>query len=100
MTILSKQPITMSEAFSIVKDMEEKPAVKDYLKKFAELSKEKAAQLLNEIHALNNPKLREEDMIKIVDFLPSDAEELNIVLREATLSEEETNAILALVKKY
>lgn len=98
--ILNKTPVTMAEVYLIVKETEEKSAVKDYLKRFTKLTKEKAELLLGEIRALNNLKLKEEDMIKIVDFLPSEAEELNVIMRESTLSEEETNAILEIVKKY
>jgi len=100
MTIHSKTPLTIAEAYDIVKTLEEKQELKDYFKTFVKLSKEKAQQLAGEIRALNNPKLNDEHVIKIVDFLPTEAEELNKVLRDAGLTEVETNAVLELVKKY
>jgi DNA-directed RNA polymerase subunit F len=39
-------------------------------------------------------------MIKIVDFLPENAEEVNKIFNEVSLNEEEINKILEIVKKY
>ena len=89
----------MAEVQGIVKDLDGKEELKDYLKKFTKLKKDKAEKLFEEIKALNNPKIKEENIIKIVDFLPKDKEDL-VVLVDTGLSEEETNAILEIVKKY
>jgi len=98
--ILSRKPLTLAEVNSLVPKSEEKKPIHDYLKKFIHLSKEDADKLLDELRALNNPKLREENLIKIVDFLPKDVEDVNKILNEANLSEAEANAILEIVKKY
>ena len=100
MTILEKTPMTLAEVKEIVKDLEEKQPLKDYLKKFAKLSKEKATKLKEELVKLNNIKIKEENIVKIVDFLPKDAEDLNKIFTEVTLSEAEINEILEVVKKY
>jgi len=98
--ILSKRPLTLSEVDSLVPKSEEKKPIHDYLKKFVHFSKEDADKLLEELRALNNPKLREENLIKLVDFIPKDVEDVNKILNEANLSEAEANAILEIVKKY
>lgn len=98
--ILSKKPLTLAEVDSLVPKSEEKKPIHDYLKKFVKLSKADAEKLLDELKALNNPKLKEENLIKLVDFLPKDIEDVNKILSEANLSEEEANAILEIVKKY
>ena len=100
MTILDKTPVTLAEVKERVKDFEEKQVLKDYLKKFTKLSKPKTEELIKEVQALNNIKFREENIIKIVDFLPKTREELNKILTEVSLSEEETNAVLAVTGKY
>jgi len=100
MTILQKTPITLAEVKEIVDKLEEKEEIKKYLKKFTKLPKEKAKKLAEEIKSLQNQKIREEDIIKIVDFLPKDAEDLNKIFTEMTLNEEEINAILEIVGKY
>ncbi len=98
--ILSKKPLTLAEVDSLVQKGEEKKPIHDYLKKFVVLSKADADKLIAEIRALNNPKLKEENLIKIADFLPRDLEDLGKILNETSLSEAEANAILEIVKKY
>ncbi len=98
--ILKKEPLTFAEVQHIVKDIEEKQELKNYLKRFTQLSKEKALQLKEEIKKLNNLKIREENIVKIVDFLPRNAEELNKIFTEVNLAGAEINEILEIVKKY
>ncbi len=98
--ILEKTPIPLAEVKERVKDLEEKQTLKDYLKKFTPLTKTKTQELIKELKALNNIKLKEENIIKIAGFLPKTPEEVNRILTEVSLSEEETNAILAITGKY
>lgn len=98
--ILSKKPLALAEVNALVPKSEEKTPIQDYLKKFISLSKEEALKLAEEIRALDNPKLKEENIAKIVDFLPDDLEDINKILVEAGLNEEESNAILKIVGKY
>jgi len=98
--ILERTPITMAEVKDLVKDLEEKKELKDYLKKFTPLSKEKSLELVKQLRELNNVKLNDENIVKIADFLPKTQEELNKILTEVSLSEEETNAILQITGKY
>ncbi|MEM4271566.1 MAG: hypothetical protein QXD13_00525 [Candidatus Pacearchaeota archaeon] len=98
--ILSKKPITLAEASVLVKTLEEKKPIHDYLKKFAKLSQADAKKMRDEIVALNNLKLKEEHIIKIIDFIPKDLEDLGKVLNDVSLSEAELNAILEITKKY
>ena len=98
--ILGKKPVMLAEVKGMVKGLEEKQELKDYLKKFTKLTKDKAGKLVEDIKALDNPKIKEVDIIKIVDFLPKEKEELGRIFTETGLSEEETNAILEVVKKY
>ncbi len=100
MTLISKQPVTLAEVKEIVDKLEEKEELKAYLKKFTKLKKEKSEKLKEEIRALNNPKIKEENIIKAVDFLPKDAEEINKIFTEVSLNEEEINAILNITKEY
>jgi len=100
MKILNKTPVSLAEVKDIVDKLEEKEELKAYLKKFAKLKKEKAEKLKEEIRALNNPKIKEENVIKIVDFIPKDAEEIGKIFSEVNLNEEEINAILNITKNY
>ena len=97
--IISKKSLTFAEVKELMKNVEN-PQMQDYMKAFSKLSEDKAHSLIEEINALNNPKLKEEHIIKIADFLPRDAEDLSKIVLDVSLSEEEINAILNIVKKY
>ncbi|MBU0466199.1 MAG: hypothetical protein KJ718_02665 [Nanoarchaeota archaeon] len=98
--IHSKNPLTLAEVQDIVKPLEERQEIKAYLKKFTKLSKDKALKLKEEIKSLGNMKIKEEHIVKLIDFLPKDAEDVNKIFIDTSLTEEETNAILEIVNKY
>lgn len=98
--ILTKTPLSLAHVKGYVQNIETNPQFQDYLKAFCKISKEDAEKLAADVRALNNPKIREEFLVKIIDFCPRDIEELNKLSVEVSLTEEEANAILALVKNY
>jgi DNA-directed RNA polymerase subunit F len=97
--ILSKKALTLAEVKELRKKSEEKKPIDEYLAKFNKNTKDKVKKMAEEIKALNNPKIKEEHIVKIIDLLPEDAEDLNKIFNEMGLTEEEANAILAIVKK-
>ena len=98
--IINKQPVTMAEVAKIVKAIDEKKPIHGYLKKFCKTSEADAKKLKEEVAALNNPKFKEEHYIKIADFIPKDIEDLGKVVNDVSLSEQESNAVLEITKKY
>jgi DNA-directed RNA polymerase subunit F len=100
MIIKERKPVALAEVKGYVKDLDEKKELKDYLKKYSKLKKEKSKAIAEEIRALDNPKIKEEDIVKISDFLPQDTEDLNKIFTEVSLNDEEAKAILDIVKKH
>lgn len=100
MIILNRTPVTLSEAKSLINNLEDNKNLSDYFKKFSSLSKEDSLKLVEEIRALNNLKVREENLIKLADFSPESSEDINKIFNDVSLTEEEINSILAIVKKY
>ena len=100
MILLSKKPVTLAEVKALANNLEENKDLQDYMKAFTKLSKDKAEKLAEEIRGLNNVKIREENVVKIVDFLPQSQEDVGKIFNNVNLTEEETNAILAIVKNY
>jgi len=100
MTILNKTPLNLTEVKEYIKDIEENKVLQSYLKKFSKLKKDNAKALAEEIKALNNLKIKNENIVKIIDFLPKDQEDINKIFTDVSLSEEEANAIIEIVKKY
>ncbi|MAG38043.1 DNA-directed RNA polymerase subunit F [Candidatus Pacearchaeota archaeon] len=100
MKVLEKQPLALADVKAHIKDVEEKKDLLLYLKKFTILSPQKAKALAEEIRALKNVKIKEEDIIAVLNFLPKDAEDVNKIFIDVSLSQEEINQILEIVKKY
>jgi len=97
--IISRKTLTLAEVKNLAKDADNKN-LNDYLKAFSKLSLDKSEKLKSELSSLNNLKIREDDIIKLVDFIPKDKEEINKILTDTTLSEDETNTILSITTKY
>jgi DNA-directed RNA polymerase subunit F len=100
MVIKQERPLTLSEVKSLVGDNERGDEIKKFLKPFIKLDEKKGLNLKNDLTKLNLIKLKESHIIKIIDFLPVSASELNKVLSDVSLDEEEINKILAVVKNY
>ncbi len=98
--IISKKPITIAEVKQIVEKLDERKELKEYLKKFSNISPDKVDKLKSDLKNIDNYKIREEDIIKLIDFLPKDKEEVNKIFVDTSLSEEEANIILEVIKKY
>lgn len=98
--ILDMKPVSLAEVKEIIKDMDEKKNLEDYLKKFNKLSNEKAEKLKESVKGLDNPKIREDDFIKLADFVPKTSEDINKIFNDVSLNEEEINALLEILKEY
>ncbi len=98
--ILKMTPVHLGDVKELAGDLESKPELRDYLKEFSKLDKEKADKLLNSLRSLGNLKVKEDVIVKIVDLLPKDADSLNKILNDVSLDEKEINDILAAVKEY
>ncbi len=96
--ILNKTALPLAFVKEYTKDLDENKPIVTYLKKFCKLSKVDADKLAAALRALNNHKIKEETLVKILDLLPRDSEDLNKIFLEVSLTEEESNAILALIK--
>ena len=81
-------------------DLESKPELRDYLKEFMKLEKDKADVLLEGLKSIGNPRIKEESIIKIIDLLPKDPESVSKIFNDISLDEKEVNEILAVVKEY
>jgi DNA-directed RNA polymerase subunit F len=94
------KPLSLAEVKELVGEVDEKKDLKDYIKRFGNLSKEDSVKLGEEVRGLDNMKVKEEHIVKIVDFVPKTAEELNKIFTDVSLDEEECNKILEIVKGY
>jgi len=99
--IKEKKPVAMYEAKEILENVNENDKTKDiegFIKKFSKLSEEKSKKLKEAIEKLDLIKLKNSDIIKIVDIVPENAVELNKIFTEISLDADETNKILETIK--
>lgn len=100
MVVKEEKPITMAEVVSLVGTSERSEEIKKFIKTFNGLSVDKALKMKEELNGLNLIKLKEAHIVKVIDFLPKEAMELNKILSDVALDPEEVSKILEVVAKY
>ncbi len=98
--ILSMKPVHFAEVQELAGDLESRPELRDYLKHFSKISRKHSDELAEKLRAMNNAKIRENSIVKVVDLLPRDAEAVSKIFSDVSLDEKETNEILEIVKEY
>ena len=90
----------MAEVVALAGDSDRGKTIKKFIKNFNKMSVEKAKEMKEELKALDLIKLKDAHIVKIVDFMPTDASELNKVVIDISLDQEEVTKIFDVVKKY
>ncbi|MBT6690025.1 hypothetical protein HN903_04370 [archaeon] len=98
--IKESRPVSMAEVVELVGDSEKAEEIKKFVKNFDVLGFDKAKELEEELRALDLIKLKDEYIVKIVDFVPTDASELNKVIIDVSLDADEVNKILEVTQKF
>lgn len=99
--IKEKKPLTMYEALEVTKGLKETDKIKAleiFIKEFANSDAKTAAKIKEAVQTLNLIKLKETDIIKIVELMPENATELNKIVSETSLDADETSKVLDAVK--
>ena len=101
--ILERKPVNLCEVEEILKDIpesERKTQMDLYLKKFCKTKPETAKKIKKDLEDMDLMKLKNEHIVKIIDLLPEDASDTNKIFTDVSLTEDETNKILEIVKKH
>ena len=85
MAILEQTPLTLAEVYELAKSSEKEEKIKDFIKKFVTIKPEKAREMKKELEELSIIKIKDKHIVKIIDFMPEDASDLNKIL-EASLA--------------
>ena len=91
---VEEKPLSLVDVKSIIGKMEKRDTelnyssnkTKEYLESFVTLSLSKKEELQKKLTELNLIRLKEEQIMKIIDFSPKTVEELKIVLQAYPLS--------------
>jgi DNA-directed RNA polymerase subunit F len=101
--IKDSKPISMAEVKEILKDQDSEKAKTTlaFIKRFVKLSEQDAKTFFESVKKLDISKLKDEDIIKIMDFMPEDAEDLRKIFAGSSinLEQDEITKILELRKK-
>ncbi len=97
--IKEAQPLSMAEVLEYAKK-EKKDEVMGFIKKFTSMDEKKAKELRSKLQELNIIKMKPEHIVKIIDILPEDSEDINKIFSDVTLTEDEIKKILETVKQY
>ena len=99
--IIDRRPLNLNEVSEILKevsDTDKKAQIEVYLKKFMMAKPNQAKKIKEELENLDSLKIKTEHNVKIVDLLPEDISDLNKIFAEVSLTEDENNKILEIVK--
>ena len=74
----------------------------EHVKRFNKIPLERAEELIKELALLEMRKLKDEQIIKIIDLMPKNVEELRVILAHSAVpfKDEELQQIIDIVKKY
>ncbi len=91
---IEEQPLCLFDAKELMTAIEKRDEelnyqsnrAKEYLENFVRLSAEQKEKLQADLVGLNLTRLKEEHIMKIIDFLPKTVDDLKVVLQAYTLS--------------
>jgi DNA-directed RNA polymerase subunit F len=99
--ILERTPLNLNEVEEIIEDSpdsEKKEEMKQFLKKYLKTKPEQAKKIKENLDKLDLLKIKREHLVKIVDLVPANATDLNKIFVDVSLTEDEINKILEVVK--
>lgn len=100
--IKKSEPLSLAEVKGLLKKLPESERVKEvdvYIKKFVKISPAEAEKLKKEIQE-TMPYINKEHLVKILDILPRDSEDIRKIFIGTTLDENDIPKLLEIVKKY
>lgn len=108
--LIQEVPVSLPEIKEKLHDVEARDKeisfrankVKDYLNKLVKLDKKTSLELKQKLISLDIPRLKDRQIIKIIDILPEDLEELKAVFtgEVTTITQENMEKIVDAVKPY
>lgn len=99
--IINNRPLSMGEVIEYIKkDKGSETEVIGFIKKFNKLKTKDAQELRKELGSLEIMKMKPENIVKIIDILPENAEELNKIFVDVSLDEDEIKRVLETIKKF
>lgn len=109
MEILNERPITANEVLAKLEEISKKQELnaraaktKEHLNIFIELKIEQVKELQKKLESLDIPRLKDRHIVKIINMMPNDIDQLRILFLGETISlkQEDLTKIIEVVKQY
>ena len=95
--IKNNEPLSMAE----IKEYVEKDSeISKFVKNFVKLNHKESKEFRKKLHDLKLMKMKSSQIVKIIDLMPEDKEDLNKIFVGVSLDEDETKKILDTVKTF
>jgi len=94
------EPISIAEVVEYIKTEDAGEEILGFIKKFTVLDSKKAKELRKKLEGLGLMRIKQENIIKIVDLMPENADDLNKIFAGVALEEDEKKKILETVKEF
>ncbi len=98
--ITNNKLLSMAEISEYVKKDDDNAEFFKFLKDFVKLNSKEAKELKEKIEGLKLMKIRSEHIVKIIDLMPEDEEDLNKIFIDVSLDKDETKKVLDTVKEF
>jgi DNA-directed RNA polymerase subunit F len=99
--IKNTTPLSMPEAEEYLGDKKENEIeLGKFIKRFVKLDVSDAKKMRKKLEDLGMIKMKEEQIVKIIDFMPEDSEGLNKIFTDVSLDEDETKKILDTISEF
>jgi DNA-directed RNA polymerase subunit F len=104
--LINEEHVTKSEIKKILskrKDLEmEQKSTKEHVGNYKKLKSDKVLKLKKDLKKLDNIKLQDDLIVKIIDILPASIDELKIVLQMSLIpfNDEEIEKVFEVLKPY
>lgn len=107
---IEEKPVALADVKEVLLSIEKRDTslgigsakAKEYIEQFVTLSPQQKEELYKKLTELNVTRLREEQLMKVIDFLPGSVQELKVVLQAypLSLSKKDQDSIIGVVKDY
>ena len=97
--IKNQKPLSMVEVLKYMKKDKEAELV-GFIKKFTKIDTKKTQELKERLLELDLMQMKDHHIIKIIDLMPKDSEDLNKIFVSVNLDEDEKRKILETIKEF
>ena len=99
--IKNNEYLSMAEITGYIKtEKDSEVEIKNFIKKFVKLKPKEAREMKKKLEELDLLKMKKDYVVKIIDLMPENQENLNKIFIDVSLNEDEAKQILDIIKEF